>query len=177
MAQIADIRYSPPLKRIDPDRPIRISITAKLPAFSLVYRGEFATTPPPKEPTRYVENPAALELGRQIYTGLFGKDISIDELRHQLRLAHFTSGHTLGDPIPDPNPSWTCYELAFDHLVPAEDDNPEVLTLVAKPKQDNSIRVGDISSEHYRASLNAIVKQMGGALGETSADGLTTFWP
>lgn len=178
MAQIADIRFDTH-KPINPEKPLRISITTKLHFLPLVYTGDYPQATSPKAEARtYVENPAALELARQIYAGLFKKEVTIDDIRSRLCLAHFVSGHKLGDPEPDhANPeTWVGYEVAFDHIIPPETEDPEVLTLVAKCKEGGTtIWVGDVSDEFRRQLVNRDVSRMGGVLGEISSDGLYSF--
>jgi len=177
MAQIADIRYDPSFEPIDAAKPTRISISIVLRALPLVYTDECPSAPAPRAEQRYVENPAVLELARQIYASLFDKAVSVGDLRPLIRLAHYRSSHKFGEPMDCPNPEWTGYRIVFDHLVPAGDDDPQVLTLVAKYKDDNTIRVGNISRQDFRVNVNEAVKKWDGKLGETSADGLTTVWP
>ena len=117
------------------------------------------------------------ELTKQVYARLFGKDISIDKLRPLLRLAHYISDHTLNDDIGDPF-QWIAYQIAFDHLVPKKENNPKVLNLVIRHfKTDEAIRIQDNSVEFHRKLINETITKMGGKLGETSANGVITFWP
>jgi predicted solute-binding protein len=67
---------------IDANKPIRVAIAAPFTALSQLYSGEIPSGPVGCD--EYTENPAGLELARQVYSHLFGP-ITLESMRRIIR--------------------------------------------------------------------------------------------
>ena len=137
------------------DKPIRVSVFAPLAALSQFYSDDFPTKP--TADNRYVENPAAIELARQIYTHLF-ESISLESMRLSIRHAIYLTQEKRSDqpPLDQEQIVWDAYNITFDHLVAAGDKDPEVVQLYV----DEDLRVTLGTSKSHKARVNATVKMM-----------------
>jgi hypothetical protein len=137
------------------DKPVRVSVFAPLAALSRVYLDDFPAQPTADD--RYVENLAAIELARQIYTHLF-ESISLDSIRLLIRHAIYLTQEKRSDQLPldQEQTVWDTYSITFDHLVAAGDKDPEAVQLYV----DEDLRVALGTSKSHKARANATVKMM-----------------
>src|SRR2546429_1215555 len=114
--------------KFEADKPVRVSVFAPLAALSRVYSDDFPTKPTAND--RYVENPAAIEPARQIYTHLF-ESISLKSMRLLIRDAIYLTQEKRSDQLllGQEQTVWDAYNITFDHLVAASDKDPEVVQL------------------------------------------------
>jgi hypothetical protein len=137
------------------NKPIRVSVFAPLAALSRVYSDDFPTQP--TTDGRYVENPAAIELARQIYTHFF-ESISLESMRPLIRHAVYLTQEKHSDQLPldQEQTVWDAYNVTFDHLVAAGDEDPEAVQLYV----DEDLRMTLGTSKSHKARVNATVKMM-----------------
>ena len=137
------------------DKPVRVSVFAPLATLSQVYSDDFPTQP--TADNHYVQNPAAIELARQIYTHLF-ESISLKSMHLSIRHAIYLTQEKRSDqfPLDQEQPVWDAYNVTFDHLVAAGDEDPEVVQLYV----DEDLRVTLGTSKSHKARVNATVKMM-----------------
>jgi hypothetical protein len=137
------------------NKPVRVSVFTPLAALSRVYSDDFPTQPTADD--RYVENPAAIELARQIYTHLF-ESISLESMRLLIRHAIYLTQEKRSDQLPLDQEQivWDAYNITFDHLVAAGDKDPEVVQLYV----DEDLRVTLGTSKSHKARVNATVNMM-----------------
>jgi hypothetical protein len=147
--------YFPNGLNFEADQPVRVSVFAPLAALSRVYSDGFPTQP--TADNRYVENPAAIELARQIYTHLF-ESISLESMRLLIRHAIYLTQEKRSDQLPlgQEQTVWDAYNITFDHVVAAGDKDPEVVQLYV----DEDLRVTLGTSKSHKARVNATVKMM-----------------
>src|SRR5271168_5078061 len=131
------------------DKPVRVSVFAPLAS------DDFPTKPTADD--RYVENPGAIELARQIYTHLF-ESISLESMRLLIRHAIYLTQEKRSDQLPldQEQTVWDAYNITFDHLVAADDKDPEVVQLYV----EEDLRVTRGTSKSHKARVNATVKMM-----------------
>ena len=131
--------YFPNGLNFEADKPVHVSVFAPLAALSQVYSDDFPTKPTADD--RYVENPGAIELARQIYTHLF-ESISLESMRPLICHAIYLTQEKRSDQLPLDQTVWDAYIITFDHLVAAGDKDPEVVQLYVD--EDDDMVINDI---------------------------------
>ena len=142
------------------DKPIRVSIFAPVATLSQVYRKDFPTRPRPDG--QYAENPAAVELARQIYSHLFNEPITVDSMPSLIcHGIHLTSEKCSREkfsrglaPAQWEKTAWDAYNITFDHLVPAGDEDPQAVQLYV----DEDLHVTQGLSKSHRSRINGTVR-------------------
>ena len=140
--------------KFDADKPIRISVFVPFVALSQLSSKEF-----PIEPIhwdcRYTENPAAIEVARQIYSHFFGGATHLI-IRHGCYSSPDKTRPAIGDPVV--MPVFDAYVIMFDYRVAAGEENPEAVQLYV----DEHLKVTRGESKSHRDRINGTVKTVPG---------------
>ena len=120
------LHFSPKIG-LEAAKPIRIAIYVSLETLALIQGDNDLPKAPPAN-MLYDENPAPIELVREVYTHFFGP-ISIEAVRPLLRSAHYCGQPQHDDPASPADSDteaiiWQGYKIIFDYKVPPEDDKP-----------------------------------------------------
>ncbi|KAF2109254.1 hypothetical protein BDV96DRAFT_243083 [Lophiotrema nucula] len=116
------------LSKLPADKAIRICVSASIEVLNQIYSGRFPTGPI----NHTAMNLVGIEFVRDVYSHIF-RPVNLDEAANMIRVCNYIGrdkySEAKPEPLDDKDIVWHTWFAVFDHLVPPEDSDPEVLQL------------------------------------------------
>ena len=120
------MNFAENLSNFDAKNPLRVSVLAEIDGLRRIYGDRF-----PPAVDIHDTHPFVVQFAEEVHRHLFGVT-GIDKVHKNIQWCGISPAEKFpaDAPYPDENEiTWSTLQLVFDHLIPAEDENPDVVHL------------------------------------------------